>query len=64
MDNDESLNFAEFVSWYGKRQKQMYEDKKKKKKKKRPVQSKVHAPLCAARTLNVTGQSRVTLSLR
>ena len=33
VDNDESLNFPEFVTWYGKRQKQMYEEKKKKKKK-------------------------------
>ena len=29
-----------------------------------PVQSKIHVPLFAARTLNDTGQSRVTLSLR
>ena len=29
-----------------------------------PVQSKTRAPLFAARTLNATGQSRVTLSLR
>ena len=29
----------------------------------RPVQRKIRVPLCAARTLNVTGQSRVTLSL-
>ena len=29
-----------------------------------PVQSKIRAPLFAARTLNATGQSRVTLSLR
>ena len=29
-----------------------------------PVQSKIRVPLCAARTLNATGQSRVTLSLR
>ena len=30
----------------------------------RPVQSKVHVPLFAARTFNPTGQYRVTLSLR
>ena len=30
----------------------------------RPVQSKIRVPLCAARTLNVTGQCRVTLSLQ
>ena len=30
----------------------------------RPVQSKIRAPLFATRTLNATGQSRVTLSLR
>ena len=29
-----------------------------------PVQRKIRAPLFAARTLNATGQSRVTLSLR
>ena len=29
-----------------------------------PVQSKIRVPLCAARTLNATGQSRVTLSPR
>ena len=28
-----------------------------------PVQSKLRVPLCAARTLNAVGQSRVTLSL-
>ena len=30
----------------------------------RPVQSKIRVPLFAARTLNATGQSRVTRSLR
>ena len=29
-----------------------------------PVQSKIRVPLFATRTLNATGQSRVTLSLR